>query len=175
VISSRWPRPRWGLGPQIIVAVLIASAPVAAGELRETTIDGLYVTAGPLAAGTRIGGEWTSGVGLELSIVGVREHALPAAWGVCGGWHSYTERAGGRIWLEAEVAVKRPLPFAVGLGIGPALEVDRIRPARPGAQATLWIFAGIVPYVRVGALRESGGFVELGVMAKLPFPRIAAW
>ena len=90
-----------------------------------------------------------------------------------GGWYSYTEQRGGKIWLEAEAALRTPVP--IGLGVGPVAEVDRIRPPRFGVQATLWVMAGVVPYVRVGTLQERGGFLELGLMIKLPLPRVVEW
>jgi hypothetical protein len=164
---------RWGVHSQVIVLLFVLMGVAQGEELQAESKDGLYVTAGPLAGGTRLEGEWTSGIGLELSVVSLHERALPAAWGVCGGWFSYTSQPGGRIWLEAEVALARPIPF--GLGVGPALEVDKIRPPRFGVQGTLWVFAGVVPYLRAGVLQERGVFGELGIMVKLPLPRVVAW
>jgi hypothetical protein len=155
------------------VALLLVLGRAEGEELRRESRDGLYVTAGPIAAGARVEGEWTSGVGLELSVVSLREGAVPALWGLCGGWFSYTELPGGRIWLEGEVALRRPFP--IGVGLGPAVEVDKVRPPRFGMQGTFWFGAGLLPYVRTGVLQERGVFVELGVMIKLPLPRVVAW
>ena len=171
-------RPRHGPAPLIslgcaLLAWGVGSQDVSAETLPASSRDGLYVTAGPLGGGTRIEGEWTSGIGLEVSVVSLREQQLPALLGVCGGWYSYTEQPGGRIWLEAEAALGRPVP--IGLGVGAVAEVDRIRPPRFGVQATLWVMAGVVPYVRVGTLQERGGFLEVGLMIKLPLPRVVAW
>jgi hypothetical protein len=135
------------------------------------TLDGTYVTIGPVAAATRVEGEWTSSVGLELSVARVDERRFPAAWGIAGGGVSYASRPGGRLWLEAEGALYRPLPFPVGVAAGVTAEVDATRPPRWGAQGTLWFLAGFVPYARVGAVEESGHFVELGVMLKIPARR----
>jgi len=129
-------------------------------------LDGWYLTIGPVAAAARVAGSWWSAVGLEVSIVDVAEHALPAALGICGGGVSYAGRAGGRLWLEAEIAVARPIP--VGLGVGGAAEVDPVEPPRLGVEATVWLFAGLVPYVRVGTVKTTGGFVEAGLMVKIP-------
>jgi hypothetical protein len=133
--------------------------------------DGVYATVGPVASAVRVADDWFSGYGLELSVVRVREQQFPVAIGLAGGGISYAGRAGGRLWLEAETAVEKPLPFGLGLGLGAAAEIDPVRPPRLGVEATLWAFVGIVPYVRVGALQETGAFVELGVMIKIPAHR----
>lgn len=134
-------------------------------------LDGIYLTLGPIGAATRVEGDWFSSAGAELSVVYVREKCYPAAVGVAGGGISFAGREGGRLWAEAEVAFNRPLPFGVGLGAGLVAEVDANRPARLGPQATLWVFAGIIPYFRMGTVEETGSFVELGVMIKIPARR----
>ena len=65
-------------------------------------------------------------------------------------------------------AVDLPLVSDTAESVGAALEVDDIRPPRPGVEMTLWAFVGVVPYVRVGILSETGGFFEAGLMIKLP-------
>jgi hypothetical protein len=134
-------------------------------------LDGLYVTIGPIGAATRVEDEWLSAAGGELSVVYVRERCLPAAVGVDAGGISFAGRAGGRIWAEAEVAIGRPLPVGIGVSAGLVAEVDANRPPRYGWQGTIWVFAGIIPYFRVGSVEESGGFVELGLMIKIPARR----
>jgi hypothetical protein len=131
-------------------------------------LDGIYLTLGPVGALTRVDGEWLTAVGGEVSVVKIRERCFPAAGGLSFGGVSYAGRDGGRLWGEVEVAVNRPLPFAVGLSAGVAVEVDPVRVPRWGWQGTLWIFAGIIPYARIGTLQETGGFVELGVAIKFP-------
>jgi hypothetical protein len=138
---------------------------------RAQSLDGTYVTIGPVAAGARVEGEWLSAVGLEVSVVRVTEKVLPAALGICGGGVSYAGRRGGRLWIEAEGAIAAPLPFPIGLGLGATAEVDRVLPARLGGQATLWFLAGFVPFVRGGVVSKSGAFVEVGVMLKIPARR----
>jgi hypothetical protein len=142
---------------------------VAAAAAQADPLDGTYVTVGPVGAAAHVEGEWVSAVGLELSIVNVIEQRLPAAIGGTFGGVSYAGRPGGRFWLEGEVALGGPLPAGIALGI--ATEVDRVRPYRPGAQATIWFLVGFVPYVRAGVLRETGAFFEAGVMLKIPARR----
>ncbi len=137
--------------------------------------DGLWITLGPVGGASRIDGEWYSSVGGELSVLGLWRHGFPALVGLAGGGVSYQERPGGRIWLDAEVAMNEPLPFAIGLAVGAVTEVDAIRHPRFGVQGTLWVFAGVVPYARVGRLEESGTFLELGLMIKIPVRRVVSF
>jgi hypothetical protein len=135
------------------------------------TNDGLWLTLGPVGGATRIGGGWYSAFGLEASVVRLTEGQLPALIGAAFGGVSYAGREGGRYWLEGEAAIRDPLPVAVGLGIGPCAEIGRSIPTRLGVQGTLWFFAGVVPYVRAGTIAETGGFVEVGIMIKVPAVR----
>ena len=131
-------------------------------------LDGVYVTIGFVGAAVHVAGDWYSGAGGEIGVVRVSERRLPAAIGLCGGGLSYAGRDGGRLWLEVEAAVERPLPFALGLGLGATAEVDPVRVPRLGFEATLWAFAGAIPYLRAGWQQESGTFVEIGLMVKAP-------
>lgn len=160
--------------PQLRIAhaawiLLLAS--LASSRAAAQSLDGTYVTLGPVAAGARVEGDWVSAVGLELSVARVREQDFPGALGVCAGGVSYGGRRGGRLWLEGEAAIAAPLPFPVGLSAGLTAEVDRVLPARIGGEATLWFLAGLVPYVRTGAVSRSGVFFEAGVMFKIPARR----
>jgi hypothetical protein len=134
-------------------------------------MDGVHVTIGPVGAVTHIEDSWYSAAGAELSLVYLREHCLPAAVGLAGGGISYAGRDGGRLWLEAEVAFNRPLPFGIGVSGGVVAEVDPVAEPRYGVQGTLWVFAGVIPYVRAGTVDVSGDFVEIGVMVKIPAVR----
>ena len=131
-------------------------------------LDGMHVTIGPVASAVHIEDAWTPAAGAEISFVNVMEHCRPAAFGFAFGGVSYTDRDGGRLWFEIEAALKDPLPVAVGIGVGAAAEVDPVKDARFGGQATLWVFAGVIPYVRAGTLDGEGTFLEAGVMLKVP-------
>ena len=131
--------------------------------------DGFYLTAGPTLSLTRSQGDWVTAAGGELSALWLGEHCVPALVGVTFGGQFHGNRDGGRIWGEAEVAFNRPLPVPVGLAVGASMDIDHPAPADVGAHATLWMFAGVVPFIRVGSLERSGSFVELGVAFKLPW------
>ena len=151
------------------VAPVVAGEAARADELRSPgDLDGWYLTLGPVAAATHVEGRWISAVGGEISIAHLAETRIPAVLGICGGGVSYGSLPGGRLWLEAEVGLERPLPFALGLAVGATAQVDRTDPPRLGIQATLWAVGGVVPYVRVGTVEVNGAYVEAGVMLKVP-------
>ena len=130
-------------------------------------LNGTYLTVGPVAGALAIQDSWNSAVGAELSLVRLREGCLPALLGVSIGGVVFDDRKGARTWAELELGIDR-LPVKFGVSAGLAVELDRTLPPHFGAQATLWVFAGVVPYVRIGTLVESGSFFEAGVMIKVP-------
>jgi hypothetical protein len=152
-----------------IFLALVPIAPASADELPSPLdLDGWYVTLGPLGAAVDVAGKWVSAAGGELSVAHLAEAHIPAVLGLCVGGVSYGSLAGGRLWFEGEVGLERPLPFALGIGVGVAAEVATVGRTHLGVQATLWAIGGLVPYVRVGALETTGGFFEAGVMFKVP-------
>lgn len=132
----------------------------------------MWATVGPAFAAARVEGKWTSAAGGELSLLHVTERALPAALGISIGALGYVEREGGRVWLEAEAALRDPLPFGLGFSVGATAEVDVVEPARWGGQTTVWAFAGVIPYVRAGWVEVSGAFLEAGLLVKVPVLRL---
>jgi hypothetical protein len=163
--------PPRSLGAVVLVAAVVPGLAGSAhgDELRSpSNLDGWYLTLGPVAAAAHVEGDWISAVGGEISIVHLAEQKIPAVLGVSGGGVSYGSLPGGRLWLEAEVGLERPLPFALGLALGATAQVDRTDPPRLGIQATLWAIGGVVPYVRVGTVEVNGTYLELGVMLKVP-------
>lgn len=150
------------------IAILCCAMAARADDPVPVSNDGLWLTIGPVGGAVRVEGDWFSAFGLEGSVVYLRERRLPALIGGSFGGMSYAGRGGGRFWLEAEIAVNDPLPFAIGLGFGPAAELGRSQPTHLGIQGTLWVFAGVLPYIRAGALEQTGGFVEIGILIKVP-------
>ena len=56
----------------------------------------------------------------------------------------------------------------LGVAAGPVVELGDLRHPRVGAQASIWCFAGVVPYARLGVLEASGSFVEVGISLSVP-------
>lgn len=131
-------------------------------------LDGVHLFVGPLGAATRVGDEWDSAWGGTAALIRVRERArLGAVGGWLGGSH-YGASDGGRIWLDGVIGTRRLVGRMVGIGAGPVVELGALQHPRLGAQASIWCFAGVVPYARLGVLDASGSFVELGVSVSLP-------
>lgn len=136
----------------------------------ETTagLDGTYVALGPAGGATFQGGEWDSIFGGELVLARVDEGRALSAFGVALGGGRFGVGGRGRLWADVLVATNR-LPFVtLGLAGGVIAEVGEVGHNRWGGAGTLFAYAGVMPYVRVGAVARSGRFVELGLRIPLP-------
>lgn len=121
-----------------------------------------------LGSAVRAEGEWDSGFGGEIAVGALRDQAALAAWAAGIDFVAYSERSGGRITLEGALGTRWPAGVLVGVSGGPVIELDDFRRPRAGGQLSLWIFAGVVPYVRAGTVENSGFFVDLGLRIPLP-------
>jgi hypothetical protein len=141
---------------------------VGTGSLRPAwDLDGTYLWLGPTGAASFVDDTWDSTFGGQLAIVRVRERAALGAIGGALGASMWTERDGGRIWLDAIVG-SRVGGQMLGATIGPLLELSQLQHPRLGASLGVWAFLGVTPYARVGYLDELGGFAEVGVHLALP-------
>ena len=132
-------------------------------------LDGWYVWLGPTAAGSHVEGEWDSTFGAHLAVVRVRERQRLGTAGVVAGAALWTERGGGRIWLDG-LAGTRILRM-VGVSAGPIVELSDLAHPRFGGSVGLWAFVGVTPFARVGAVEDLGTFAEIGVHIALPVYR----
>lgn len=122
---------------------------------------------GPTGAASRVRDRWDSTFGATAAVVRVRERAPLAVIGGSIGAVRWTERGGGRIWVDGLVGtgwLGRP----IGISIGPVLEIGSLAHPRVGVAAGLWMFAGITPFARLGAVTELGVFGEVGIHVALP-------
>jgi hypothetical protein len=133
-------------------------------------LDGLYLWLGPSGAAGHLDSQWDSLWGADASVIEIREHAPLAAFGGSLGGARWTERGGGRIWLDA-LAGTRIAGRMMGASLGPLLELSDLAHPRVGASVGVWAFVGVTPYVRVGAVNDLGGFVEIGLHLALPVLR----
>lgn len=92
-------------------------------------------------------------------------------WAVSAGAVAFATRTGGRAWAEVAVARRLIGEVLMGVGVGPAIELDRQRKPRLGGEATVWAFTGVIPYVRIGTVEREGAFAEAGVRIALPAAR----
>jgi hypothetical protein len=128
----------------------------------------VYLALGPVGSALRIEDQWDGAFGGEMSLLRVRERDLVSALGIEVGGQRFSERQGGLVWVDLFAGHRRPWGVTVGASMGVTAEVDQVRPPRWGAQGSLWVFAGIVPYVRAGAVQNSGVFFDMGVKIVLP-------
>jgi len=129
-----------------------------------------FVAVAAIGSAVRIEGTWDGAWGGEVGVGQMRDSTVLGAWAASVGLVGFSARSGGRLWGELTVGTRWPTGYLVGLGVGPAVELDRLRPPRWGGQATVWAFAGVVPYARIGALDPGGVFVDLGL--RIAFPAI---
>ena len=132
-------------------------------------LDGTYLWLGPIGAASFLD-KWDSTVGAEAAVVVVRERAALGLAGVNVGASRWTERGGGRVWIDG-IFGTRLLGRMMGASIGPMVELSNVVHPKLGASIGVWGFVGITPFARVGAVTDLGMFAELGVHIALPVVR----
>jgi hypothetical protein len=139
-------------------------------------LDGLYLMIGVEGGPIRIESDWDSSVGGHLGLMSFGESRALSLVGLDLGIAQYGERPGGRIWLAPTVATNR-LGVLIGATAGIAAEwepfarergMSSLPTPRLGASGSVWVFAGVVPYVGVGTFAQSGSFIEIGLRLALP-------
>ena len=148
-----------------------ADVPVSQGlQHTANNLDGVYLMLGPLGALSYLDRVAQSTFGGQLVVLRVREQTPIATAGITFGALRYTTADRWRTFAELAIGT-RVRSTHVGMGIGPVLEVDRVAPGKLGGQVTLWVFAGVIPYVRAGHIAGTGSFAEFGVQLMLPARR----
>ena len=130
-------------------------------------LDGHYLWLGPVGAASHVEAKWDSTFGAEATFATVHEAAALGLVGATLGASRWTQRGGGRIWLDALVGT-RVWGRMLGASLGPILELAEITPARIGASVGVWGYVGIAPFARIGAVSDLGMFAEVGVHIALP-------
>jgi len=130
-------------------------------------LDTTYVWLGPSGSASHVEAAWDSTIGVDAAVVRIRERASLAAIGGTFGASRWTERGGGRLWLDA-IAGTRVLGRIAGVSAGPLVELSDLAHPRIGGSVGVWAFLGITPFLRLGTVRELGMFGEVGVHIALP-------
>jgi hypothetical protein len=159
-----------GSAPAAAPAPASARAPVLATS---ADLDGLHLWLGPTGAVTQAPDGTDSCVGLELALTRVRERAPLGAAGLALGAGRYASSDAGRLWAHALVGTRRGTGWMAGASAGPLLELSPLARPRLGASAGLWLFVGVVPFVRIATVEGRGLFAEAGVSIALPVIRWA--
>jgi len=134
-------------------------------------LDGLYLWLGPTGAASHIATDWDSTFGGDATLVRVREQRLLSVLGGTFGASRWTERGGGRVWLDAIAGTRIGTSRMLGVSAGPIVELSDVAHPRYGASLGVWAFAGITPFARVGTVDKLGTFVEMGLHITLPVRR----
>ncbi|MDB4964012.1 MAG: hypothetical protein JWP01_4011 [Myxococcales bacterium] len=133
-------------------------------------LDGVYLWLGPTVAASHIDATWDSTVGGHLAVIRVRERNWLGAIGGAFGATLWTERPGGRLWLDAMLGT-RIGGRMIGASVGPIVELGDLSHPRPGGSVGLWAFVGVTPFARIGVVDELGSFAEIGLHIALPVLR----
>jgi hypothetical protein len=137
-------------------------------------LDDTYLWIGPGGGAAWIDDEWYSTFGGAATVVRVREASWLGAAGISVGAARWTERDGGRVWVDGLVGTRRLVPWTrtmIGASLGPMLELGDLHHPKIGASGSIWVFAGVVPYLRLGVVDAAGGFLEAGIQVSLPAVR----
>jgi hypothetical protein len=148
-------------------------APVSGpGQLRPSwNLDGLYLWLGPTGAASYVATTWDSTFGADATIVRVREANVLAVLGGTFGASRWTERGGGRVWVDAVAGTRIGASRMLGASVGPIVELSDLAHPRYGASAGVWAFVGVTPFARIGTVEKLGTFAEIGVHITLPVLR----
>lgn len=133
-------------------------------------LDGFYVWLGPIGAASYVDARWDSTFGGDAAIAIIRERAALGVIGANLGASRWTVRGGGQVWVDGLVGT-RLLGRMMGASIGPILELSELAHPKLGASIGVWVFAGITPFARIGAVSDLGMFAELGIHIALPVLR----
>ena len=152
----------------LCVAALLWHPGVAAAETPDRGRGPWFVAVAAVGSAVRVEADWDTGFGGEVGVGRSGEAGLAAA---SVGGIAYSEHERGRVWGELSLGTRWPTGWLVGVGGGPVVELDQIRAPRLGGQATVWVLAGVVPYLRVGGVEEGGVFADVGV--RIAFPAIS--
>jgi len=139
-------------------------------------LDGMYFWIGPEGAASwgrgpeQMASKWDSTIGADATLIFIRERESLAAAGGSLGASKWTERGGGRVWIDG-LAGTRLGGHMVGASLGPILELSDVSHPHLGASVGIWAFFGVTPYVRVGAVDQLGAFAEVGLHLALPVLR----
>ena len=133
-------------------------------------LDGFYLWLGPIGAASMVDSDWDSTFGGDLVLVRIRERQTISAIGIDAGASLWTERDGGRLWVDALVGTRLGSRI-YGVSAGPILELSELAHPRIGGSIGVWAFFGITPFARVGVVEELGAFVDVGIHIALPVYR----
>ncbi|MBP6630858.1 MAG: hypothetical protein KBG28_22990 [Kofleriaceae bacterium] len=112
-----------------------------------------------------------SAFGGHLAWTRLRQHGRVPVVGLGAAVVRPARASTARLTLEG-LAGRRLRPWlALGLSLGPALELRQNAPARAGVTGSLWLFAGVSPFVRATTTTDGATVLEAGLEIAVPVAR----
>lgn len=145
----------------------LAVADTASG-IEQSELRSHFLVIDLVGSAVRTEGNWDSGFGGAVGVGGLCGGCALAGWAASVGAMGFSERSGGQIYADLAAGTRWPTGVLMGISGGPLVELDELRRPRLGAAASIWLFAGVVPYARVGAVERGGPFLDVGLQIPLP-------
>lgn len=160
----------------VLTSVWVALAPAPAraetprphdGAATGAAFKGVYLALGPVLSVMHQQGGWDTAFGGEITLAWVDERQTLAGIGISVGGLQLSEREAHRAWADL-LAATHIAGVAVGASLGMVADFDLVSPWRVGPQASLWLYAGVMPYARVAYAQATGTVYEVGLKVPLP-------
>lgn len=149
------------------VAVPRTAHAQAATPVTTAGIHNMFVAVGPVAAAVHGSAGWNGAFGGEVLFGRMDEAASIALAAVSVGAADVSEGDRGRMWADVALGTRRLFGVTGGVSAGVTVDIHPVEPPDFGLHASLWLYAGIVPYVGIGRVAGETS-LELGFRIPLP-------
>lgn len=170
------PGSAWGRAPQIVCALSLLgiSAPANAQDAPRLLLvqfpSDTHLVLGPSVAAVHRDQAWDSEVGAQLQLHRRRQSPTLSAFGLSLSAATFAKYEGIRLALDGYAGTRLLGGIPIGLGLGPVADVFLSHRPRGGARASIWFYAGVVPYVSFATMHGLGAPDEIEVQAGLKIP-----
>lgn len=171
------PGSAWGRAPQFVCALTLLglSAPAHAQDAPRLSLvrfpSDTHLVLGPSVAAVHRDQAWDSAVGAQLQLHRRRQSPTLSILGLSLSAATFAKYEAIRLGLDVYAGTRLLGGIPIGLGLGPVADVFLSHRPRGGARATIWLYAGVVPYVSVATMHGLGApdGIELEAGLKIPF------
>ncbi len=131
----------------------------------------LHLALGPTIAGTHLDSGWDSQVGGEVHFVQIAPASPLTIRGAALGVGNFARSGATRLSLDLYSGLPLSPDFTLGLGVAPFVDLFAEHRPLTGVRGTLWIHAGVAPYVSVSRRWGLGasGATEMSIGMRIPF------
>lgn len=126
-----------------------------------------FIAIGPVAAAVYAPGGWRGAFGGEILFGRMDESSVVTVAAVTLGAADLSNGDRGRMWAEGVLGTRRVLGITGGVSAGLAVEFHPVEPPDLGAHASLWVYAGVVPYIGVARIAGATS-IDFGIRLPLP-------